>query len=94
MSSNSNKGAAMFASVIQKRMQQVSEIKVGIPIETGEIIAGGRLKLSSIPDTVLDKDDYSLCTSTQFKNGDKVLVVWTFDGEPVVIDKILRADKV
>ena len=27
------------------------------------------------------------------KPGDQVLVAWTFDGEPVVIDRILRADR-
>ena len=31
----------------------------------------------------INKEDYTL------KTGDKVLVVWTFDGEPVVIDKVI-----
>lgn len=93
MASNSNKGAAMLASILQKRMKEVSKREIGVTIETGEIMAGKKLKLSSLPNEILDKDDYSICTSTKISKGDQVLVVWTFDGEPVVIDKILRADK-
>lgn len=33
--------------------------------------------------TPIKEEDYTL------KTGDKVLVVWTFDGEPVVIDKVI-----
>lgn len=102
MSNNSNKGTARFASVLQKRMSQVAGRAAGISVETGEILSGRKLKLSSLPGTILDKDDYSVCASLQtkmpcqngypFGPGDQVLVVWTYDGEPVVIDKILRAD--
>lgn len=100
---SSNGGSAMLASVLQKRMSQVVAGKVGVTIETGEIMSGRTLKLSSLPGALLDKDDYSVCASLQSKmpcqsnypiqEGDQVLVAWTFDGEPVVIDRILRADR-
>ena len=55
------------------------------------------MRLYSIPDAILYKDDYSVCLTIQsmsrLKAGDQVLVLWTFDGEPVVIDKIVEADK-
>lgn len=98
----SNKGISDLASVLQKRMNKTSVRVTGVQVETGEIMAGRKLKLSSLPGTILDTDDYSVCASLQtkmpcqssypFGAGDQVLVVWTFDGEPVVIDKIARAD--
>ena len=100
---SSNKGSAMLASVLQRRMSQVATGKMSVTIETGEILAGRKLKLSSLPGAILDKDDYSVCAGLQAKMpcqdsypirvGDQVLVAWTFDGEPVVIDRILRADR-
>lgn len=99
----SNKGSAMLASVLQRRMSQVAIGNTSISVETGEILAGRKLKLSSLPNAILDKDDYSVCAGLQAKMpcqksypinpGDQVLVAWTFDGEPVVVDKILRADR-
>lgn len=94
---NSSKGAAKLASVLQRRMEQVIGGNSSIPVDRGEIMGGKKLKLYSIPDAILDKDDYSVCATIQstseLKAGDQVLVVWTFDGEPVVIDKIIEADK-
>lgn len=94
---NSSKGAARLASVLQRRMEQVIDGNSSIPVDRGEIMGGKKLKLYSIPDAILDKDDYSVCATIQstseLKAGDRVLVVWTFDGEPVVIDKIVEADK-
>lgn len=100
--SNSSKGVAKFASVLQQRMSQVNKRNTSVTVEFGEILKGRKLKVSSLPGTVLDKDDYSVCASLQAKMpcqgsypiepGDKVLVVWTLDGEPVVIDRILSAD--
>lgn len=95
--SNSNKGAAKLASVLQERMAQVIGGHNSIAVDRGEILSGKKLKLYSIPDSILDKDDYSVCDTihsmSELKAGDQVLVVWTFDGEPVVIDKIVEADK-
>ena len=98
----SSKGSAMLASVLQERMSQVTKRNSSISVETGEILSGYKLKLSSIPGAILDKDDYSVCATIQqklpcqknfpIKPGDKVLIVWTYDGEPVVIDKLLEAD--
>lgn len=93
---NGSKGAARLASVLQKRMSQIINGGTSVVAERGEIVAGNKLKLYSIPDAILDKDDYSVCSTIQktspVKKGDQVLILWTFDGEPVVIDKILEAD--
>lgn len=95
--SNSTKGVAKLASVMQQRMAQMLKGGAGVIAERGEIVKGKKLKLYSIPDAILDRDDYSVCVSIQeqspLKAGDRVLIVWTYDGEPVVIDKITEADK-
>ena len=95
---NSSKGGAKLASVLQSRMSQMIGGNKSVPIDRGEIMVGKKLKLYSIPNAILDKDDYSVCATIQstseLKAGDQVLVVWTFDGEPVVIDKIVEADKI
>ena len=98
----SSKGASSLASILQERMLLVNKRNSTISIETGEILSGYRLKLSSVPGAVLGKDDYSVCSTIQQKlpcqkkfpiqPGDKVLIVWTFDREPVVIDKLYQAD--
>ena len=97
---NSNKGAAKLASVLQSRMSQVVGGNKSISVDIGEILSGKKLKLYSIPNAIFDRDDYSVCATIQsklpcqkkfpIKEGDKVLVVWTFDGEPVVVDKIVE----
>ena len=109
--SNSNKGASSLASVIQRRMAQVSQKGSGhgVSVEFGEIVQGNKLKIYSIPGAILDRGDYSICEGVMvrdklkckceessvrdedfsLKTGDKVLIVWTFDGEPVVIDKVI-----
>ena len=96
MSNKTNKGAAKLASVLQSRMVSVNNRMSPISVERGEILSGRKLKLYSVPDSILDKNDYSVCVTIQkttpIKKGDRVLVVWTLDGEPVVIDKITEAD--
>ena len=95
---NSEKGAAKLASVLQARMAKVSKRASTVTVEQGEIMKGNKLKLYSVPDAILDKDDYSVCATVYdtkpLKAGDKVLIVWTFDGEPVVVDRIVGADAV
>jgi hypothetical protein len=96
MANNSSKGAARLADVLQSRMVQVMKHGSGVIVERGEIVKGRKLKLYSIPDSILDRDDYSVCMTVYdarpLKVGDRVLIVWTFDGEPVVIDRIAEAD--
>ena len=96
--SNSSKGISKLASVLQDRMVKVAGRNSSISVEKGEIISGKRLKLYSIPDAILGRDDYMVCVSIQKENplkvGDLVLVVWTFDGDPVVIDKITDANRI
>lgn len=94
MANKSNKGISNLANVLQKRMSKTANRATGVCAETGEIMTGRKLKLASLPGALLDTDDYSICVSNQINIGDQVLIVWTFDGEPVVIDKILRADRV
>ncbi len=96
--SNTNKGSSKLASVLQERMFQVFNGNNSVSVDRGEILSGKKLKLYSIPDAILDKDDYSVCatinSTSELKAGNQVLVVWTFDGEPVIIDKIVEADKI
>ena len=101
-----SKGVSELASVLQRRMSNVSKKSAGhgVTVEMGEIVQGNKLKLYSIPGAILGSGDYSVCEGIykrnelkceentrdyKLKTGDKVLVVWTFDGEPVVIDKIV-----
>lgn len=97
MSKNTGKGGAKLAGVLHERMGKVAGHVAGIVAERGEIMSGLKLKLYSMPNEILDKDDYSVCASIQSVNalsaGERVLVIWTMDGEPVVIDRITEADK-
>lgn len=97
MSNNSNRGAYRLADVLQKRMNKTSGHSITVSAEFGEIATGNKLKLDSLPEATLDKDDYSICKTIAdtdpLKKDDRVLVVWTDTGEPVVIDKIVSADK-
>lgn len=97
MSSNSGKGAAKLASVLQSRMIEVMRGQSPLSVDRGELLPGNKLKIYTIPDAILEPDDYSVCytihSTGDLKAGDQVLVVWTFDGEPVVVDKIVEADK-
>ena len=97
MSKNSSKGGVKLASVLHSRMSKVANRTAGIVAERGEIMSGRKLKLYSMPNAILSQDDYSVCASIQSVNelsaGERVLVIWTMDGEPVVIDRIIEADK-
>lgn len=97
MSNNSSKGAAKLASVLQSRMNKVSGRNVSLTAELGSIIAWKKLIVDSLPDVTLDEDDYCVCQTinetSPLKNGDRVLVIWTNDGDAVVIDKIVEADE-
>lgn len=91
-SNNSNKGISSLASVLQRRMSAVGKNISSVNAETGEIVQGNKLKLHSIPKAILKRSDYMVCSTIQktspLKTGDRVLIIWTFDGEAVVIDKI------
>ena len=92
------KGASKLASVIHERMDKVAKNKAGIVAERGEILKGRKLKIYSLPEAVLDRRDYSVCATVYstraLKTGDRVLVVWTNDNEPVVIDRIIEANAI
>lgn len=95
--SNNSKGAYKLATVLQKRMKQVSGRSNDVSSELGSIAPGNKLKVDSLPEFLIDDDDYSVCQSviksSPLKSGDRVLVVWTNDGEPVVIDKIAAGNE-
>ena len=98
MSKNSTKGVDKLARELQRRMNRSVAYGAGISAERGEIVKGGKLKIYSIPDAILDKDDYSVCYTIQdtrkLQAGDRVLIIWTNDGEPVVIDRLIEADSI
>lgn len=107
--SNSKKGAYKLADVLQKRMNEVSGRNISVSSELGTIVQGDKLKLDSLPDVVLNSDDYSVCEKSmievvqdiksieplkvektkKLKTGDRVLVIWTGTGEPVVVDRLI-----
>lgn len=93
--SKKSQGSQKLASVLQSRMAQVAGGSSGIVAERGEIMDGKKLKLYSLPNDILSKSDYSVCSTIEktasLKAGDQVLVIWTNDCEPVVIDKIKEA---
>ena len=99
---NGSKGSDKLASILQGRMSNVSSQNKGIIVERGEIVNGKGLKISSVPGATLDTDDYTVCATIRrtlpcqsgspINAGDKVLVLWTYDGEPVIIDKIVEAN--
>ena len=96
--SNTSKGAARLANVLQKRINAVSKRAAsGINAELGTITAGKKLRVDSLPDVAIDDDDYYVCKTISdtkpLKNGDRVLVTWTHLGEAIVIDKIVKANK-
>ena len=98
MSNNSTKGTAKLAKILQLRMSRITSHGSCISADRGEIVSGRKLKLYSLPDAILDRDDYSVCYTVQetrpLQVGDRVLVVWTYDGEPVVIDRLIEADSI
>ena len=98
MSRNSNKGGAKLASTIQQRMFEMGKGLLPISVQKGEIVKDMKLKLYSVPDAILDRDDYSVCATIfsigKLSAGDQVLVLATSDVDLVVIDKIIDADKI
>jgi hypothetical protein len=98
MSNNSSKGSHRLAVILQKRMKQVSGNSVSLVAELGTIVSGNKLKIDSIPEAALDSDDYVVCKTIYgtepLKNGDRVLVIWTSDDDPVVIDKVSAIDDI
>lgn len=93
-----NKGSAKLASVLQKRMKRISNYGTSINAELGTISSGLGLKLDSLPNVTINRGEYFVCTGVKYvtntdilEPGDRVLVIWTFDGEIVVVDKILKA---
>lgn len=88
---NSSKGASKLASVIQGRMNKVSNRLLNVTAEMGVILSGNKLKLDSLPDDVLTPNDYGVCSTYKesMKRGDRVLVIWTNTEEPIIVDKIV-----
>lgn len=91
-----NKGSAKLASVLQKRMKRISNYGTSINAELGTISSGLGLKLDSLPNVTINRGEYFVCKGVKYvtdilEPGDRVLVIWTFDGEIVVVDKILKA---
>lgn len=85
---NSSHGASRLAAVLQERMKSVNNHEGDVAAELGNIGKNNGLRVDSLPGITMDTGDYSTCSSYKPKSGDRVLVIWTNDGEPVVIDKI------
>ena len=86
------KGTSKLAAVLQKRMKNVNTQSQGVYVEFGTITSGLGLKVDSIPNVNIRKSEYFICKGvyeSTLKAGDRVLVNWTYDGEIVVVDKII-----
>lgn len=88
MSKNSNQGANRLANILQQRMKDLKNNENHISAELGSIDSNNWLRVDSLPGMAFTNEDYSVCASYKPKNGDRVLVIWTDDDEPVVVDKI------
>ena len=88
MSKNSSQGATRLANVLQARMKSVKNNENHVSAELGLIDSNGWLRVDSLSGIAFTRDDYSVCNRYNPSNGDRVLVIWTEDDEPVVIDKI------
>lgn len=88
---NSSKGASRLAEILQLRIKAVMKRSLTVTAEFGAITGGKCLKVDSLPDYHLSRNDYSVCSAyeKEMEEGDRVLVIWTNDGEPVVLDKIV-----
>lgn len=88
-----SKGSAKLAAVLQKRMKNISNYVTSVSAELGTITTGFGLKVDSLPNVTIKKSEYFVCKGDidVLRAGDRVLVIWTFDGEIVVVDKILTA---
>ena len=90
-----NDGILKLAGVLDKRNNEHRDDSS--VADFGVIKAGLKLKLNSYP-VLIPPSDYSVCKHmngsgvSRLKKGDHVLVVWSGD-EPVVIDRIVNANK-
>ena len=73
-------------------MKLVREHGELVASELATITSGLGLKVDSLPDFTMKRSEYFICKGvyeSTLKAGDRVLVNWTYDGELVVIDKII-----
>ncbi len=89
-------GVQRLAKVLDNRSNEHKDDS--LIADFGVIRAGMKLKLNSYP-VAIKPSDYSVCKhlngsydEPKLKKGDRVLVVWSGD-EPVVIDRIVNANK-
>lgn len=89
-------GTQQLAKVLDRRTKEHSDD--ALIADFGVIRAGLKLKLNSFP-VAIPASDYSVCKhlngnydEPKLKKGDRVLVVWS-GNEPVVIDRIVNANK-
>lgn len=94
----SEKGKYKLAMAIQKRIQAMGGNNVAVSSELGTIVDGKKLKVDSLPEEIMDPDDYLICSTvisqTGLSKGDRVLVIWTQDADPVIVDKIIEGDEI
>ena len=83
-------GIQKLAAILDKR--SVEHQDDSLVADIGGIKAGKKLKLNSYP-VLIPPSDYSACKGLGLlRKGDRVLVVWAGD-EPVVVDRIVNANK-
>lgn len=92
----SEKGSYKLAMTIQNRIKKMNENNSTVNAELGTIVSGKKLKVDSLPDEIID--DYLVCSTvisqSKLSNGDRVLVIWTHDSDPVIVDQIAEGDDI
>jgi hypothetical protein len=88
MSKNNSQGAVRLAAVLQQRMKRIKNYDSGITAELGEIGAESALFVDSLPNVKLQSGDYFTLSGLSLSKGNRVLVIWTANDEPVVVGKI------
>lgn len=85
------KGKEKFIGMLHDMMQQKQERGLTTSIELGTYHNAGILP-DSYPDGEDPDDDYYLLEISPLAEGDKVLIVWTDDGDLVAIGKLEGGD--
>ena len=79
-----SRGISFLARVLDSRMKERGDSP--LVIDYGRIKKNGSLVTNSF-NVPIPKDDFMVCSSSDVKKGDRVLVVWVQD-DPVVIDRL------
>lgn len=88
----SSKGSSKLAAILQKRIKNLNNQSQSVAVELATITSGLGLKVDSLPNFTIKRSEYFICKGvyeSTLQAGDRVLINWTYDGEIVVVDKLI-----